>query len=229
MIGRRGRLGRRAAIASVAFGTLLAAPGGAQGPQPAATVTANGNDITNKAAEVFAPADVAVKIGDVVAWKNIDGVAPHTVTERNGLFDLAGSYGATPVNPAGFGPGTTVARQFDAGTYQYFCRVHPTTMKGKVSVPVTLILVRRPIRHHRHHYEVDLKWGAAAPPQGNGFDVQIKRGTGSWETLRDGTSDYAGTVEGNRVGTVIAARARERNLKDSSIASDWSPEASVTS
>src|SRR5258707_15662049 len=92
---------------------------------PAALVKADGNDILNRAGERFDPATVNVPPGAVVQWINVDSLAPHTVTEDHGLFDLTGDYGATPVNPAGFGPQDTRSYQFPAGSFHYFCRVHP--------------------------------------------------------------------------------------------------------
>ena len=73
-------------------------------------------------------------------------IVPHTATEDHGLWDLAGTYGQTPANPAGFAPGTTVERPFEAGTHHYYCRVHPQQMKGVVAVPVKLASARyRPL------------------------------------------------------------------------------------
>ena len=78
--------------------------------------------------ECFIPADVTVSVGTTVTWSNDDTVA-HTVTSGtpsggpDGVFD-SGLFIA----------GAKFDHTFDeAGTYDYFCMVHPW-MKGKVQV-----------------------------------------------------------------------------------------------
>lgn len=78
--------------------------------------------------ECFIPAEVTVSVGTTVTWSNDDTVA-HTVTSgtpsggSDGVFDSSI-----------FMVGTTFEHTFDqAGTYDYFCMVHPW-MKGKVQV-----------------------------------------------------------------------------------------------
>src|SRR2546423_14328460 len=116
---------RRAIVGTIA-GAVIAAPASAA----AATteVGANGNVFTGGLS--FTPARLTIAVGDPVRWRNTDNIVPHTATEDHGLWDLTGTYGATPANPAGFGPGETRARVFEAGTQDYFCRVHPTQMRG---------------------------------------------------------------------------------------------------
>jgi plastocyanin len=67
----------------------------------------------------FAPAEVSVKVGDVIEWKNDDSVA-HTSTAKDGGWDVS--------LPPGKTGSTTISK---AGTVDYFCRIHPM-MKGKV-------------------------------------------------------------------------------------------------
>ncbi len=87
-------------------------------PQPAAQ-TANTVAITGFA---FQPASITVKAGQSVTWTNRDP-AQHTVTEQGGTF-------TSPV----LGSGASYRRSFDrAGTYSYFCAIHPS-MKGTVVV-----------------------------------------------------------------------------------------------
>ncbi|MFB5626955.1 MAG: plastocyanin/azurin family copper-binding protein, partial [Nitrosarchaeum sp.] len=75
----------------------------------------------------YSPASVTINVGDTVEWKNVD-TAAHTVT------------GGSPANgPSGFDSsllmgGKSFANTFDkAGTYDYFCMVHPW-MVGNVIV-----------------------------------------------------------------------------------------------
>ena len=68
----------------------------------------------------FEPAEVTVKVGDSVRWKWEGGVQ-HDV-EGEGFKSKVQSKGAFD-------------HTFDeAGTFDYKCNVHPTTMKGTVTV-----------------------------------------------------------------------------------------------
>ncbi len=79
----------------------------------------------------YEPATVTVDAGTVVTWTN-DGAVVHTTTSGTG--------GPTPV-PDGIwdsgilNPGQSFSRTFDsAGTFTYYCAVHPTLMSGTVTV-----------------------------------------------------------------------------------------------
>ena len=70
----------------------------------------------------FEPAQLTVKVGTTVTWKNHDDI-PHTVRAVDGSFhskamDSADSYSFTFTKP---------------GVYSYFCSLHPK-MVGKVVV-----------------------------------------------------------------------------------------------
>lgn len=70
----------------------------------------------------FVPSAVTVNVGDSVTWTNQDGI-PHSARADNGSFDTGVfSTGSRPVT---FG---------QAGTFGYFCAVHPSTMRGTVNV-----------------------------------------------------------------------------------------------
>jgi plastocyanin len=70
----------------------------------------------------FSPATLTVSVNTTVIWTNNDTVA-HTVTSTTGLFD-SGSIGT----------GGTYSYMFtSAGTYNYYCTVHPS-MTGKIVV-----------------------------------------------------------------------------------------------
>ncbi len=61
----------------------------------------------------FAPATVAVQVGDTVTWINRD-IVEHTATARGGAFDVT-----TP-------KGKRVHwRASNVGEFEYFCRLHP--------------------------------------------------------------------------------------------------------
>jgi plastocyanin len=89
-------------------------PAMAQATTPAATVHMH-ND-------AFAPTTITVHTGDTVKWINDDDDA-HTVTATNGSFDSEG------IDSNG-----TWSHTFaKAGTYKYFCELHPF-MKATVVV-----------------------------------------------------------------------------------------------
>lgn len=193
--------------------------------QPAAQVSANGNVITEAimpGSLNFNPKAVSVSVGDTVRWTNTDLLVPHTVTEDHGLFNLTGTYGGTPANPPGFGPGTSVERQFTAGTFHYFCEVHPVQMHGTVAVPAALR-----VRHGAHHgFRVVATWATAALPQGQVSDVQ-RRGRGhGWTTVRRGTTVLHASFPGGMKGSRWSFRVRVRRDGDTA-ASGYSPTARI--
>jgi plastocyanin len=219
-----------AALAAAAVGFPLAFAS-ARWPAHAASVTdvgAYGNAIYDTKDLSFRPRSVTVRVGDTVRWTNQDRLVPHTVTENHGLFDLAGSYGSTPVNPPGFAPGTSVQRVFEAGTFHYYCRVHPVQMHGVVSVPVTLTVITRTHgrgRHKHHVYYVHVTWASAAEPHGLVFDVERARGGAGFAPWLTGATGTGATFSAGRHRAIWHVRARLRRASDASAASDWSPEA----
>ena len=71
-------------------------------------------------ATTFEPADASVEVGDSVRWK-WDGGVQHDV-EGDGFKSKVQSKGSFD-------------HTFDeAGTFEYKCNVHPTTMKGTITV-----------------------------------------------------------------------------------------------
>jgi plastocyanin len=178
-------------------------------------VGANGNVITGGLS--FTPPTVDAKVGDMVRWTNTDVLVPHTATEDHGLWDLTGTYGETPLNPPGFGPGDTRERVFEAGKFSYFCEVHPVQMRGTVSV--------RPKVSHtgsRSHPRLRVVWSTDAPAEGQVFDVQ-RRSAGGWHTVREATTKTAGTFPGKHG----RFRVRLRSAADPAAASEYSPAASA--
>jgi plastocyanin len=95
----------------------------------------DGAEVTMKLI-AFKPESITVDAGTSVTWKQSDpGV--HTVT--SGTVDQ-GSGGVTEKADGKFDSGNletgkTFSFTFDqAGTYSYFCAVHPATMRGRVQV-----------------------------------------------------------------------------------------------
>ncbi len=84
-----------------------------------------GCDETN---ECYLPYEVSIAVGGKVIWNNED-TAAHTVTSGNPTEGPDGVFDSSI-----FMAGKTFEHSFDeAGTYDYFCMVHPW-MKGKVLV-----------------------------------------------------------------------------------------------
>ncbi len=74
----------------------------------------------------FGPTSLVVTEGSTVTWGN-NGVAPHTVTDRAGSFDSG------LINAGG-----TYSRTFaTAGTYNYFCTLHPDMVATLVVTDAT--------------------------------------------------------------------------------------------
>ncbi len=84
-----------------------------------------GCDETN---ECFIPYEVSIAVGGEVIWSNVDSAA-HTVTSGNPSDEPDGVFDSSL-----FMAGTTFSHTFDeAGTYEYFCMVHPW-MTGIIQV-----------------------------------------------------------------------------------------------
>jgi plastocyanin len=71
----------------------------------------------------FSPATITAKVGDVVTWTNNDSV-PHTATVKSDET-------CTTENLANGASGGIMFNA--AGSYDYFCKIHPN-MTGKVEV-----------------------------------------------------------------------------------------------
>ena len=98
-----------------------APPAGSSGCTPttdAVTVVAGMEDIA------FQPTVVEASVGEVIGWTNSDS-ASHTAT----LTDDPGCTTATLAR------GETGALVFTAaGSYPFFCRIHPTSMTGTIEI-----------------------------------------------------------------------------------------------
>lgn len=237
------------AAAAAVIGVFLATAPAADPAQPVVTVKAEGNVFTGGLQ--FDPASVTVHVGDDVRWVNTDNLVPHTATEDHGLWDLTGTYGATPANPPGFGPGETRDRVFEAGTAHYYCKVHPQQMHGVVAVPVSLSPVavtaaaaktRHHLRHNRRHRHrtantippppamstaVEARWASGPPATGEVFDVQRQLNGGAWQPWRTGTTAPSSTFTA-QPGETWGVRARLRKANDANAATDWSPVVSIS-
>ncbi len=101
-----------AAIPPTATATSAAAPG----------ASLSGGSPVEMVDFAYAPGTITIKPGASVTWNN-SGVAPHTITDKDGKYD------------SGFiKRGESYTRKFETpGTYDYYCTLHPQ-MVGKVVV-----------------------------------------------------------------------------------------------
>jgi len=203
-------MGTRGWIASAAIAVAAVVPASAG----AATfdATANGNPFTGGLS--FEPREIDVALGDTVRWTNTDDFVPHTVTEDHGLFDLSGDYGIP--GAMGFGPGESVELRFAAGSYGYFCDIHPE-MVGQVQAPVEL---KR--KGTKRKPRVLARWGAEELPADQVFDVQRSVDGGGFKTVVDGTRELSRKFKAKR-GKEVAFQARVRLEADPEAASGYSP------
>ncbi|HET7169154.1 MAG TPA: plastocyanin/azurin family copper-binding protein [Candidatus Limnocylindrales bacterium] len=104
--------------------TAAGASGGAAGGDPCAPSTAAGTVQAGMANVAFEPSTISGKVGDVIAWTNNDSVS-HTAT----LKDFAACTTETLAQGASGGITFTAA-----GTYAFFCKIHPSTMTGTITI-----------------------------------------------------------------------------------------------
>jgi plastocyanin len=84
-------------------------------PAAAATITVTIDKVA------YAPATIVARVGDVIAWHNVDLVA-HTATARDKSFDVMILPNKTKT--------MTVTK---AGAFDLYCKFHPN-MTGKLTV-----------------------------------------------------------------------------------------------
>ena len=123
------------ATASLALLATACGSSSASTGSDAATSAPKANQVQMKLI-AFRPAKLTVKAGATVTWTQTDpGV--HTVTSGTVAQD---SGGVTPQPDGKFGSGQlatgkTFKHTFDtAGSYPYFCEIHPATMRGTITV-----------------------------------------------------------------------------------------------
>jgi plastocyanin len=77
----------------------------------------------------FAPKEVTIKAGEKVTWTNKEAAINHDVTPKGETTSWNSS------GKGGIKPGESFEKTFDAaGTYEYFCQEHGTSMSGTITV-----------------------------------------------------------------------------------------------
>ncbi len=220
------------AACRVALAVSLSAAFGAT--PAAAQVIADGNDITAPSREAFTPNALAVEVGQVVRWRNVDVIAPHNATEIHGLWEVLGTRFGPPLVGPGFAPGETAGRAMEAGTHSYICTIHPR-MRATISVRPQLGLRRLPAARPgaARKRVITVRWASAAPGAGRSFDAQRRRNGGAWVTFTQDSREPSGSFSAGkkRKGrtTRWEVRVRLRATGDETRATDWSPTATFGS
>lgn len=124
------------ASAMVGLAIVASACGGGDSDEGAAPAAADGGQTVALKLIAFKPERLSVAVGSAVTWKNEDA-SEHTVT--SGTVNQ-GSGGVTTAVDGKFESGSlkqnaTFSYTFTApGTYSYFCKIHPATMRGEITV-----------------------------------------------------------------------------------------------
>ena len=125
--------------AALALTVVLAACGG-DDEKPSATdetssSEANATEVTIKLV-AFTPEELEIDAGATVTWIN-DDPGKHTVTS-GAVEDGTSGVTASPdgrFDSGDIAGGDSFEQTFDeAGTYEFFCAIHPATMRGVINV-----------------------------------------------------------------------------------------------
>lgn len=131
--------GRSRILASTGVGLALLASacgGGDDAGGAAPAGAAKGGQTVTLKLIAFTPERLNVAAGTTVTWKNEDA-SEHTVTSGT-VAQSSGGVTTSADNKFESGSlkqNTTFTFTFAApGTYSYFCRIHPATMRGEITV-----------------------------------------------------------------------------------------------
>jgi plastocyanin len=184
------------------------------------TISMTGDPLTGSFA--FRQDLVYILAGDVVRFRNANGLATHQPAERTGLWGLS-----VP-------PGAQAERTMEAGTHLIVCLLHPGLMQATIRVSPVVAVTRRVVRRRDRHGRLRsrrvvrtaaVRWAVTAPAAGQAFDVERRRQGGAWESLRSATTDTDASFS-VRAGDAWQVRAR---LRGGDAVGAWSPVASATS
>lgn len=160
----------------------------------------------------FDPMAVTLPQGIEMRWKN-DGPSDHTSVYAGPL-----RWDSGVLKP----DATFTKKVAQAGTYTYFCRIHPQ-MKATVSIPVIL---SPESGSKTTNFKVQLATEKA--PARTVYDVQIQKGKGRWLVYQKDVRASSVTFRAGALGKgTFSFRSRVRRA-GGSLATDWSPPRSVT-
>lgn len=204
------------AVAVAVVAPVSAAPARAE----TTTISMTGDPLTGSFS--FRQDLVDLLAGDVVRFRNANGLATHQPAERNGLWGLS-----VP-------PGAEVERTTEAGTHLIVCRLHPGLMQATIRVSPVVAVTRRVVRRRDRRGRLRsrrvvrtaaVRWAVAAPGAGQAFDVERRRQGGAWESLRSATTSTDASFS-VAAGDAWQVRAR---LRGGDVVGAWSPVASAGS
>ena len=132
----------------------------------------------------FNPKVVALTFGQEVTWKNLDKVE-HTSNSKN--ISLWSSRLIREGQSFSF-------HFFGAGTFAYYCSLHP--MFGKVKVAPVVSPRSGPAGTI-----VSVRWGRRTPALEFAYTVQKREPDGSWQDWQVKTTEESATFEATRAGT----------------------------
>ncbi len=124
----------------------------------------------------FIPYEAIVDVGGEVTWTN-DDTAAHTVTSG----DIKGEGPDGIFDSSLFGPGKTFSHTFtDAGTFKYFCMVHPW-MEGIVTVQAAMMEEEEEVMEEEETYasamssdgSVNVNIESSVPTAGEAMSIEV--------------------------------------------------------
>jgi len=124
------------ALAAVLLAGVACGSGAEPKDAPADRAATNDDEIVMRLI-AYQPDELDVAVGTTVTWTQQDA-GFHTVTSGTVKKDASGSVQIKPDDTFASGrlaKGKTFTFTFEgAGTYPYFCEIHPATMSGRISV-----------------------------------------------------------------------------------------------
>ena len=208
------------AVAVAVVAPARAVPAPAPAPAAPTTIAMTGDPLTGSFS--FRQDLVDLLAGDVVRFRNANGLATHQPAERNGLWGLS-----VP-------PGAEAERTMEAGTHLIVCRLHPVLMQATIRVSPVVTVTRRVVRRRDRRGRLrsrrvvrtaTVRWAVAGPATGQAFDVERRRQGGAWESLRSATTSTDASFS-VAAGDAWQVRAR---LRGGDVVGAWSPVASASS
>lgn len=164
----------------------------------------------------FEPARINGGMGERFEWTN-EGEDYHSVTESGGLclWDSQLIRGKLSHIPE-----TWWVKIPWAGTFSY--RDMVSGAEGRIEIPVRVAV------SPSGNDAVEIELGTELPPEGIGFDVQLRTGDGPWETVRDNLRQMRITLPDLPPGShFVRSRLRRLDPKRAAECTGWSPPAEI--
>lgn len=154
----------------------------------------------------FKPRALTVTLGNSVKWKNAS-TRTHTATPK-----VSWSWGSVTVAA---GTTSNAVAPTQAGTFPYFCSIHPTKMKGTITVPMTV----SPLAGNTETF-FTITLGTVRAAGVLVHQVEVRQNGGAWQ-LRATTAEPAISIFFPTPGTWDVRTRLRYQLGGAT--SDWSP------